>query len=173
MRFARQLFSLLALPLLFACSPALDWREYRMPDAGFSILLPQKPAQAERRLQTPAGEVGMRMYSARVGEHVFAAGFADFSRPVDAALLDAMRDVLAANMGGQVANEKAVESGAFKGREFSAAGMLGRGKDAKPGVMRARIYANDRRYVQLVSLGPADELATGDVDLFLTSLKAD
>ncbi len=173
MRFARQLFSLPALWLLFACSPALDWREYRMPDAGFSILLPQKPAQAERRLQTPAGEIGMRMYSARVGEHVFAAGFADFSRPVDAALLDAMRDVLAANMGAQVAAEKAVESGAYKGREFSVAGMLGRGKDAKPGSMRARIYANGRRYVQLVSLGPDEGLAAADVDLFLASLKAD
>ena len=173
MRFARQLFSLLALPLLFACSPALDWREYRMPDAGFTILLPQKPAQAERRLQTPAGEIVMRMYSSRVGEHVFAAGFADFAGPVDAALLDAMRDVLAGNLGGRQANEKAVVSGAFKGREFSADGMLGRGKDAKPGVMRARIYANGRRYVQLVALGPKDGLAAADVDLFLASLRPD
>jgi len=173
MRMARQLILLLTLVSLLACSPALDWREYRMPDAGFSILLPQKPAQAERRLQTPAGEVGMRMYSARVGEHVFAAGFADFARPVDAALLDAMRDVLAANMGARIASERPVEAGAFKGREFTATGQLGRGKEARAGTMRARIYANDRRYVQLIALGPDEGLAAADIEMFLASLKAD
>lgn len=174
MRPARRLFSFLPLILLAACSPTLDWREYRMPDAGFTILLPQKPAQAERRLQTPAGEVAMRMYAARIGEHVFAVGFADFPGAVDAALLEAMRDVLAANIGARVAADRPVASGAFAGREFSAVGQLGRAGHAKAATMRARVLAKERRYVQLVSLGPDEGApAAADVDMFLTSLKAD
>jgi hypothetical protein len=171
MRIVRQLFSLLAWLALCACSPDLDWREYRLPDGGFVVLFPQKPAQSERRLRTPAGEVTMRMYSVRVGEHVLAAGFADFSQSIDAPLVDALRDTLVSNIGGRVTQERPLDSGAAKGREFAATGMLGRGKDARPGVLRARMYASGRRYFQLVSLGGADGMTAADIDLFLASFK--
>lgn len=173
MRAARQLFSLLALLACAACSPALDWREYRVPEGGFVVLFPQKPAQSERRLSTPAGDIVMHMLSVRVGEHVLAAGYADFARPVDAALIEAMRDALAANIGAQASGERRIASGAVGGREFSATGSLGRGKDARSGVLRARVYAHGRRYFQLVSIGSAEGMAAADVDLFLGSFKPD
>lgn len=171
MRVRRQLFSFLLLCALSACSPSLDWREYRVPDGGFVVLLPQKPAQSERRLPTPAGEVTMRMLSARVGEQVLAAGFADFDRPVDAALLDALRDALAANIGSRAVDERAVTGGGVNGREFSARGTLGQGKDARPGVMRARLFASGRRYYQLLSVGGSETMADADVELFLASFR--
>lgn len=173
MRTGRQLFSLLALLLLGACSPAMDWREYRVADGGFVVLFPQKPSQSERRLATPAGEVTMRMYSVRVGEHVLAAGYADFPVPVSPALMDAMRDALAANVGGAAVRERALEVRGMSAREFEASGTLGSGQGARQGTLRARLYARDGRYIQLVSAGSAGAIDAADVDMFMASLKPD
>lgn len=173
MRIGRQLFSLIVIALLCACAPELDWREVRVADGGFVVTFPKKPAQAERKLATPAGEVVMRMYSARVGEHVLAAAYADFAVAVTPPLIDALRDVLAANLGGAVRNEKSIAAAGFSAREFEAAGALGTGESAQPGLLRARLLWRDKRYIQLVSLGSPGSLADADIDLFLASLKAD
>lgn len=154
-----------------ACTPAMDWRDFRVADGAFTVLFPQKPAQSERRLPTPAGEVLMRMYSVRIGEHVLAAGFADFTRPVDAALLDAMRDALAANVGGAAVVARALDVGGARGFEFSAAGTLGRGEAAKPGVMRARLFSRGTRYFQMMSLGSQGSMADADIEMFLASFR--
>jgi hypothetical protein len=171
MRVRRQLLCLGLMLALSACTPAMDWREFRVADGAFSVLFPQKPAQAERRLPTPAGEVLMRMFSVRMGEHVLAAGFADFARPVDAGLLDAMRDALAANVGGTAVVSRTLEVGGARGFEFSASGMLGRGEAARPGVLRARLFSRGNRYFQLMSLGSQGSMAEADVDMFLASFK--
>jgi hypothetical protein len=173
MRPGRQLFSLLAWLFLTACTPALDWREVRPPGGGFVVLLPQKPAQSERRLVTPAGPVLMRMYSVRVGEHVLAAGFADFPAALEAPLQDALRDALLANINGQVINEREITAAGMRGREFSAKGTLGRGADAQTGLLQARLLVRGQRYFQLVSLGAPGSLQQADIEFFLSSLKLD
>jgi hypothetical protein len=173
MRLRRQPFLWLLAAWLSACSPALDWREYRPPEGGFAVLFPQKPRQSERRLETPAGTVVMHMYSARVGEHVLAAGFADFAVPPDAALLDAMRDALLRNVGGRVESERAVTAGGFAGREIAARGRLGSGESAAQGMLRTRLMVRGNRYVQLLSIGAPGSLGDADVDMFLTSFKPD
>ena len=171
MRPGRQLFSLLAVLIVGACSPELDWREVRPPDGGFVVLFPQKPAQSERRLNTPAGEILMRMYSVRVREHVLGAGFADFSVPITAALIDAMRDALVANIAGRVEAEQTSALVGISGREFSARGVLGRGAQAKPGMLQARLMVRGQRYFQLVSLGGTGSMQQADIEFFLTSFK--
>jgi hypothetical protein len=171
MRWERQLLSFLFAGWLSACSPALDWREYRPPEGGFAVLLPQKPGQSRRSLDTPAGVVVMYMYASRVGEHVLAAGFADFAAPPDAVLLDAMRDALLRNIVGRIESERAVEAGGFTGREIVARGTLGSGERAAPGMLRARLLVRGNRYVQLISIGTAGGLGDADVDMFLTSFK--
>lgn len=173
MRTRRQLFSLLAWLFLGACSPALDWREVRPPDGGFMVLFPQKPAQSERRLDTPAGAVTMRMYSARIGEHVLGAGFADFPAPLAAPLLDALRDALLANINGQMINEREITAAGIPGREFNAKGTLGRGTEARPGLLQARLLVRGQRYFQLVSLGGPGSMQQADIEFFLTSFKLD
>lgn len=171
MRARRQLLCIGLLLALGACTPAMDWREFRVADGAFSVLFPQKPAQSERRLPTPAGEVLMRMFSVRMGEHVLAAGFADFTRPVDAGMLEALRDALAANVGGPAVVSRALEVGGARGFEFSVTGTLGRGEAAKPGVMRARLFSLGTRYYQMMSLGSQGSMADADVDMFLASFK--
>lgn len=171
MRPGRQLFSLLAWLFLTACTPALDWREVRPPGGGFVVLLPQKPAQSERRLVTPAGSVLMRMVAARTGEHLLGVGFADFPAPLDAPLLDALRDALLANINGQVTNEREITAAGMRGREFSAKGTLGRGTEARTGLLQARLLVRGQRYFQLVSLGGAGSMQQADIEFFLASLK--
>lgn len=171
MWFWRQLFSLSLVFSQGACSPALDWREYRPAEGGFSVLLPQKPAQSERRLATPAGAVVMRMLSVRVGEQMLGAGFADFPAPITDSLVDAMRDALLANISGRLDAERAIQAGAASGREFAASGTLGRGDGARPGRLRARLLVRDQRYYQLVWLGGPDDMSAADIDLFLASFK--
>ena len=80
----------------------------------------------------------MRMYSVRVGEHVLGAGFADFPTSVDAPLLDALRDALLANISGQLINEREITTAGIHGREFNARGTLGRGAEARAGLLQAR-----------------------------------
>jgi len=173
MRTGRRLFLLLAWLCLGACSPAMDWREVRPPGGGFVVLFPQKPAQSERRLPTPAGEVTMRMYSVRLGGHLLAAGFADFPAPPEAALLDALRNALIANINGQLIDEREINTAGMRGREFNAKGTLGAGADARAGLLQARLLVRGQRYFQLVSLGGPDSLQQADIEFFFGSLKLD
>ena len=173
MRAKRQLISLVFALLLAACTPALDWREYRPPEGGFSVLLPQKPGQSIRELSTPAGNITMRMISVRLGMDVLAAGFADFPAPPGQVLVDAMRDVLVENIGGRIQSERSIDVVGGTGREFSATGTLGRGDSAQTHIMRARLIVRDRRYYQLIWLGTRSGMAEADIDLFLGSFRRD
>ena len=164
------------LPVLLiaaACTPGLDWREYRPPDGRFVVLFPQKPGKSERRLATPAGEVMMHMYSVRVEETVLGAGFADFATPPDKTVLGAMRDALVKNIGGRLAGERAVAAGGYAGIEIVATGVLGAGERSAPAELRARLLVRERRYVQLVVAGRKAALSESDVDFFLSSFKPD
>ena len=105
------LLSTLLAALLVACTPALDWREYRFDAGGFAVMFPQKPGRAEKKLATPAGEVTMKMVSAQSGETVFGAASAEFDAPPDVATQDAMRDALLKNFAGNVIVDQPVKIG--------------------------------------------------------------
>jgi len=165
---------LLFVMALGACSPKMDWREYHFDDGGFTMLFPNKPGQAERRLGTPMGAVTMKMYSVRIDETVLGAGFADFAQPLDAHALDLMRDALVKSLGGTVASEKPVKSAGpdgIAGREVLITGALGHGEKSAPGEMRARLYARDKRYYQVLLVGRKGMFNAEDADMFLNSFK--
>jgi hypothetical protein len=165
---------LLLFLLLAACSPKLDWREFRAEDGGFTVLLPQKPGQAERKFVTPMGDVTMKMYSVRIDETVLGAGFADFAAPVDAHALDVMRDALVKSLGGKLASDKPVSSSGpapLSGREIVVTGTLGQGDKAASVELRARLYARDKRYYQLVLAGKKGAFEANDADMFLGSFR--
>ena len=165
---------LLLLLLLAACTPNLDWRNFRAEDGGFTVLLPQKPGKAERKFATPMGDVTMKMYSVRVDETVLGAGFADFAAPVDAHALDVMRDALLKSLGGKLASEKPVSSSGpdpVSGREILVTGTLGQGDKAAPVELRARLYARDKRFYQVVLAGRKGGFEANDADMFLGSFR--
>lgn len=160
--------------LVTACSPALDWREFRAEDGGFTVLLPQRPGQAEKKLASPAGEVMMKMYSVRVEETVLGAGYADFASAPDSATQDAMHAALLKNIEGTIASDKpvAARQGGFPaGREIVKRGRIGQGGSAVEGELRARFFVQDKRYYQLVMIGRKGALPEADADLFMASFK--
>ena len=173
-RFATLCAALACALLTAACNPAYDWREHRFEDGGFSILFPQKPGRAERKLATPAGEVTMKMVSVRVEETVFGAASADFAAPPDAAMLAAMHTALLKNLDGTVHSDRPVTSSApaaLAGREVIKRGKLGAGERAVDGQLRARFFVRGTRYYQIAAMGRAGVVPDADLDLFFTSFK--
>ena len=178
------LFTALLTGLLTACTPALDWREHRFDEGGFTILFPQKPGRAERKLATPAGEVTMKMVSVRVDETVFGAASADFASAPDAATQEAMRNALLKNFDGTIISDQPVSAGPLNGREVIKRGSFGAGADATGvakhgasaaahGELRARFFVKGNRYYQLIAVGRRNAVADTDLDLFFTSFKPD
>ncbi len=163
----------MALLLAVACSPALDWREHRFEEGGFTILFPQKPGRTEKKLATPFGEVTMKMVTVRVEETVFAAASADFSREPDAAALDAMRNALLKNFDGTVVVDKPVTAGGMPGREIIKRGRIGNGDAVVETDLRAQFFSRGNRYYQLVAAGRRGAIQAADLDLFFASFKPD
>lgn len=160
--------------LTTACNPALDWREHHFEDGGFTIIFPQKPGRAERRLVTPAGEVTMKMVSVRIEETVFGAASAEFANPPDAAVLAAMHAALLKNLDGAVQSDEPVTSSApaaLAGREVFKRGRLGTGERATGLQLRARFFVRGTRYYQIAVMGRAGAVPDADLDLFFASFK--
>jgi hypothetical protein len=162
---------------LAACNPKMDWREFNAQDGGFSVLFPQKPGQGEHTLATPLGKVNMKMYSLRLDETALGAGYADFPAAVDGATLDLMRDALVRSLNGKLVSEKPITSAAqpgqtgLMGREVVIQGTAGQGDKAVPLEMRARLYAREKRYFQVVLAGRQGGFEANDADMFLGSFK--
>jgi hypothetical protein len=94
--------------LLSACNPAMDWREYRIEESGFSASFPQKPGKSERRLDFAGTQVPMRMVSVSVDKVVYGVGVVSFNGAVPREALQAFRDVLARGMQAKVEQENAL-----------------------------------------------------------------
>jgi len=165
------LLSLMVLLLTVGCSPALDWREHRFEEGGFTLLFPQKPGRAEKKLATPFGEVTMKMVTVRVEETVFAAASADFPREPDAAVLDAMRNALLKNFDGTVVVDKPVTAAGMPGREIIKRGRIGSGDAVVETDLRAQFFSRGNRYYQLVAAGRRGAIQAADLDLFFASFK--
>ena len=163
----------LALLCAVACSPALDWREHRFEEGGFTILFPQKPGRAEKKLATPFGDVTMKMVTVRVEETVFAAASADFPREPDAAALDAMRNALLKNFDGTVVMDKPLTVAGMTGREIIKRGRIGSGDAVVETDLRAQFFSRGNRYYQLVAAGRRGAIQAADLDLFFASFKPD
>lgn len=163
----------MALLCAVACSPALDWREHRFEEGGFTILFPRKPGRTEKKLATPFGEVTMKMVTVRVEETVFAAASADFPREPDAAALDAMRNALLKNFDGTVVVDKPVTAGGMPGREIIKRGRIGSGDAVVETDLRAQFFSRGNRYYQLVAAGRRGAIQAADLDLFFASFKPD
>lgn len=184
-----------AAVLLVACSPALNWREVRVPADGYSITLPDKPQTVERQLKLPlppgepqgAGpastvDVTMRMTSTGVGPTLFAVGVARL--PPQALtptalpqVVDGFREGLLRNIGGQVTGQTAAElSPAARGRfaprlsqGITATGRIG--PQGRPGRLAARFYVVDDRLYQIVAMGAEGELPAATLETFFDSFR--
>lgn len=70
--------------LLSACSPDYNWRQVSVADGRLMAMFPAKPASEQRNLDFEGRQLAFSMTQARVGDDVFAVGYAPWG--------DAFRD---------------------------------------------------------------------------------
>ena len=151
---------------LAGCYAEFDWREIRPVDAGFTVSLPGRPTYEGRALSGERAGLTMHLWSAKVGNTVFAAGYVD-SPVADAQLVDGLRDALVKNIGGRIVSEREVRSGNAAGRETVADGSAG-GASVE---LRLRLYAAGARVYQVVALGRKDAVPAAEMENFFDSFR--
>lgn len=157
----------LVLTLVLAgCYAEFDWREVRPGDGSFTVSLPARSAYESRALAREHAGLTMHLWSAKVGDTVFAAGYVD-SPVAEARLADGLRDALVKNIGGRIVEEREVRSGSLIGRETIAGGIAG---DA-PMELRLRLYAAGGRVYQVVALGRKGAVPAAEMENFFDSFR--
>ena len=173
MRFRASALALFAAcAALSACAPELDWRTLTVPEGRFAVLLPCKAKQETRKRSTAVGEVAMTMYACSVKQGTMGVAYTEF--PVSALAaeqtrphLDSARDALVRNIRGKVRLEQDISIGGLTGRQVYAEGEAG----TNAALLKARFLVSGNRLYQIAYVGARDDLATADIDMFLTSFK--
>jgi len=185
MRAVHLIVAAACLLLLAACSPRFDWREFRQPEAGYLVALPEKPQTVVREIafDHPAGPVRaeMTMLSTGVGASLFAVGSVQLPPPALespaalAATLAWFSDGLLRNV--QAASATLAETTPPAGlgartlraaRAFSVDGKAGNGRAAR---LAVRLYVVDDRLFQLVALGAEGEIPPQALETFFDSFR--
>lgn len=170
----RILCVLMALALLVTgCSPALNWREVRDSDAGYTVLLPAKPASFERSVDLDGLRVMMHMTAAEANDTSFAVATAvidDVTQQANA--LATMQTAMIRNIQGTITEQKTLRmKNGTRALQVRATGQTAR--SGKPLVLFALFLAQGKRVFQVVALGPQDKLDAETADTFLSSLAVD
>ncbi len=171
--------------LIAACSPRFNWREYRQPDAGYVVALPDKAQEVTRGIafEHPGGPVRaeMSMLSTGVGASLFAVGsvrlppFAVDSPAALAVTVAWFSDGLLRNV--KAGPVEPIDAGAPAGlgartlraaRSIEASGTAGGGRPAR---LAVRLYVVDDRLFQLVALGAEGEIPPQALETFFDSFR--
>lgn len=85
---------------LAACSPVLNWREVRPPEANLGVLLPCRPDEVVRRVSVADWHLALHLVSCEAQGQVFALAHAEVPSGASAVeVLGALREATAANLG--------------------------------------------------------------------------
>jgi len=89
--------------LLSACTPALDWREVRLPDSQLKLLMPCKPVRQERRISLAGQEMPWTLHVCSADGVSWAVGTASLQDPAKIPrTLAALAEAAQANLGSGV-----------------------------------------------------------------------
>jgi hypothetical protein len=158
------------LPLLSGCDPALNWREVRSDDAGYTALFPAKPTSFERAVNLDGLQVMMNMTAAEADGVSFAVASAvidDAGQRAQA--LIAMQTAMMRNIQGEITEQKTVTvKGGATAAQIQAAGKAGQA--GTPLTLFARFFTHETRVFQVIALGPKEKLGAETADTFLSSL---
>ena len=168
-----RLFALCALSVLMtwlaSCDPALNWREVRSNDAGYSALFPAKPTSFERAVNLDGLQVMMNMTAAEADGVSFAVATAiieDEGQRTKA--LIAMQTAMLRNIQGEIKEKKTVTvKGGATAIQMHATGQAGQA--GTPLVLFARFVMHESRVFQVIALGPKEKLSAETADTFLSS----
>jgi hypothetical protein len=167
-----------ALAGLAGCAPEHDWREIRVDDAGFAVMLPARPARMSRSIHLESMKLEMTMAGAQVRDVAYTVGsvaLPDPGEPTLSRALGAMRSAMVRNIGGAERGARPVKV-ALVDAGGGSAGTVDAVEVEALGRMREREATLIARFVgvpglalQAVVLGPAVERELAQV--FLESLK--
>lgn len=182
----RRLLQSACVALLVAiagCYPRYDWRDYR-PDCGhswcgFVATFPGRVTNASREIPVGTMQLPLVLNVVSVGEVTFAIGAFDLLPGSDA---EAARTVferkLLFDVGATEGRRGEVVLHATDRQPLTATTFEADGKhDGKPMHATARFVQRQGRLIEILVIGPTDELATGSgrqaVETFVTSLRLD
>lgn len=164
--------SLLALMLLQACSPSLNWRDVRPEGASLVLLLPCKPDKAQRTVPLGGFATELNMLGCDAGGATFAVASANISDAAKVAEVLAQWQKLTllnmkASAGAQVSPLKVAGSDALPPAVLVKA--QGRRADGNPVTGQAAYFARGAQVFQVVMY--ADKVAPEAGDTFFSSIK--
>lgn len=164
---------LLAAGLLAACSPEMNWRDWRPEGSGLALSLPCKPTPQTRTVQLAGQPVRLSLHACSAGGQTWALAYADVGDPARlGAALSELRDSAAANLSagplqrGPVLAVRGATPHADSGRWT----LQGRMPDGNPVREEMAVFARGTVVFQVTVLGeslPAEAVAT-----FFESLRA-
>jgi hypothetical protein len=166
--------ALWAAATLWACTPALDWREVRPPGSGIVALLPCRPSAATREVVL-AGQPPLRMslHACSAGGRTWGLGVVDVNDPtrVDATLV-ALRESAAGNLGATAGGSLPLKvPGATPQRASSRVAFGGVAPDGRKLLGEAAVFARGTVVVQATVLGEA--LPADAAETFFAGLRAE
>jgi hypothetical protein len=174
--FPSLLLPVLAAVALAGCSPKYNWRDYSDPNAPFRVMFPDKPASHTRSVDLNGLKVDMTMTAAQVDGTTFAVGTAEAPDAAQAeAALTAMKTALVRNIGATIKSEKAAttSSSSSTGAKHSAAidvVAVGTNKGV-PMKLQGHFESRDKRFYQVIIMGPEKEVTKENVEMFMSSFK--
>lgn len=161
---------------LAACSPKYNWRDFSSEDAPFRAMFPDKPASHTRAIDLAGMKVNMTMTAAQIDNTTFAVGAAEAPDAERAeAALGAMKTALINNIGATVTSEKAARASstanAAKARS-AAIDIEAKGKrNGVPMRLVGHFESRDKRFYQVIVMGPEKDMSKENIDMFLSSFK--
>jgi hypothetical protein len=168
--------SVLAVAALTACSPKYNWRDYSSIDAPYRIMFPGKPATYTRAVDLNGMKVDMTMTATEVEGAMYAVGTGQAPDAAQAqAALAAMKIALVRNIGATTESEKSAASASVKdgasrsasSSDVDATGVL----NGVPMRLVGHFEARDKRFYQVVVMGPTKSIEAEPTEQFISSFK--
>ncbi len=163
---------LMAMVMLPACSPALNWREVRPEGTRLALLLPCKPDKAQKTVPLGGQATQLSMLGCDAGGATFAVAVADLGDAAKAApVLAQWQSLTLANMKAgaapQVSPLKLPGTAALPPASLVKA--EGQGPDGKPVSGQAAYFAQGSQVFQVVMYSP--RITPEAAETFFSSLK--
>lgn len=160
-----------ALVLGAACSPELNWREWRTAEIGLIQLFPCKPNRQQRRVNLVGQERALVLQVCDGGGVTWAVAHSDVGDPTAVGpALKAMRLATQANIGAAPgASVPAQVEGATPNAEAGRGRMRGRAPDGREVDAALLVFARGTVIVQVTALG--GRLPDEAVETFLGSAR--
>jgi hypothetical protein len=145
----------LACASVWACTPALDWRETQPEGAGIVVMFPCRPDRHARAVLVAGAKVRMEMWVCAAGGATYALSFVDAVNPAGVApALSDLRALAVRNLGGVEPRWFDLHvRGMTPNPQATRLSLAGRLPDGAPVLQEAAFFARGLRVYQASVVG--------------------